>query len=77
MRHPVNILGDWRKSSYSGSGDGNACVEIAHRNTHIAVRDSKHRTHATLNFQRTTFATFIAALKFPRPHPRPRSTVPR
>jgi len=73
----VNILGDWKKSSYSGSGDGNACVEIAHRNTRIAVRDSKHLAHATLTFKRTTFATFIAALKFPRIHTHPRSTVPR
>ncbi|MFD5253610.1 DUF397 domain-containing protein, partial [Streptomyces bobili] len=23
------ITTNWRKSSYSGSGDGNACVEIA------------------------------------------------
>ncbi|MDQ0909754.1 hypothetical protein QFZ22_005739 [Streptomyces canus] len=62
----MTILGDWRKSSYSGSGDGNACVEIAHRNTHIAVRDSKHRTYATLIFPRTAFATFISALKTTR-----------
>ncbi|WP_408055672.1 DUF397 domain-containing protein [Streptomyces apricus] len=34
-------MGTWRKSSYSGEGDGNACVEIATAPTHISVRDSK------------------------------------
>ncbi|NNN30539.1 DUF397 domain-containing protein, partial [Streptomyces sp. S3(2020)] len=39
----------WRKSSYSGSGDGNACVEIANLPTRVAIRDSKTPTHATLS----------------------------
>ncbi|WP_157878217.1 DUF397 domain-containing protein, partial [Streptomyces torulosus] len=34
-------MDNWRKSSYSGPGDGNECVEIASTPTHIAVRDSK------------------------------------
>ncbi|PZT70575.1 DUF397 domain-containing protein [Streptomyces sp. SW4] len=42
----------WRKSSYSGSGDGNACVEISHRHPRIAVRDSKAPARAALSFPR-------------------------
>ncbi|MGW1717160.1 DUF397 domain-containing protein [Streptomyces sp. NPDC002156] len=37
----MTIPNTWRKLSYSGSGDGNACVEIAGRRTRVAVRDSK------------------------------------
>ncbi|MGM9382514.1 DUF397 domain-containing protein [Streptomyces antibioticus] len=33
----------WFKSSYSSSGDGNSCVEVAHTPGTIHVRDSKHR----------------------------------
>ncbi|MFF8402482.1 DUF397 domain-containing protein [Streptomyces sp. NPDC015684] len=53
----------WRKSSYSGGGEGNACVEIAHLHTHIAVRDSKTPARATLTFTAAAFAPFIHALK--------------
>ncbi|MBC2868233.1 DUF397 domain-containing protein [Streptomyces mexicanus] len=54
---------NWRKSSYSGSGDGNACVEIAHRGTTTTVRDSKTPTRATLAFPTAAFAAFVDALK--------------
>lgn len=53
----------WQKSSYSGGGQGDACVEIAHRRTHIAVRDSKAPTRATLTIPTAAFAPFINALK--------------
>lgn len=53
----------WRKSSYSGSGDGNACVEISDRRTHIAIRDSKAPAHGTLTVPTEAFAPFIEALK--------------
>ncbi|MFF9125790.1 DUF397 domain-containing protein [Streptomyces sp. NPDC014889] len=53
----------WQKSSYSGGGDGNACVEIAHRHTRIAVRDSKAPARATLSFPAGAFATFLDSLK--------------
>ncbi|MCM3266490.1 DUF397 domain-containing protein [Streptomyces thermoviolaceus] len=53
----------WRKSSYSGPGDGNACVEIAARSTHVRIRDSKAPTRATLTFPAGAFATFVEALK--------------
>ncbi|MEU0209256.1 DUF397 domain-containing protein [Streptomyces canus] len=55
----------WQKSSYSGGGEGNACVEIATRPTHMAIRDSKTPTRATLTFQPGTFTTFHEALKSP------------
>ncbi|MFI9807170.1 DUF397 domain-containing protein [Streptomyces sp. NPDC052301] len=55
----------WRKSSYSGGGEGNACVEVAHLDTHIAIRDSKAPARATLTFPVAAFAPFIDAMKDP------------
>ena len=55
--------GTWKKSSYSGGGQGDACVEIAQRATHIAVRDSKTPARATVTFSAAAFAPFIHALK--------------
>ncbi|MFI0539784.1 DUF397 domain-containing protein [Streptomyces sp. WSLK1-3] len=55
----------WRKSSYSGGGDGNACVEIATHPTHIAIRDSKTPVRATLTFPARSFTAFLEALKSP------------
>ncbi|MGI5454973.1 DUF397 domain-containing protein [Streptomyces sp. CA-249302] len=56
-------MDNWRKSSYSGPDDGNACVEIANSPTHTAVRDSKTPTTGTLTFPTPTFTTFLEALK--------------
>jgi hypothetical protein len=53
---------NWRKSSYSGSGDGNACVEVARRHSHIAIRDSKVPTHAILTVPTEAFTAFIDRL---------------
>ncbi|MFK4106389.1 DUF397 domain-containing protein [Streptomyces sp. NPDC019531] len=58
---------NWRKSSFSGGGDGNACVEIATHPTHIAIRDSKTPTRATLTFPPGPFTAFLEALKSPHP----------
>ncbi|MGY1524956.1 DUF397 domain-containing protein [Streptomyces sp. MN3] len=55
----------WRKSSYSGSGDGNACVEVAPRPTRIAIRDSKAPSRGTLTVPAPAFAAFVKALKRP------------
>lgn len=49
----------WRKSSYSGGGDGNNCVEIASSSTHIAIRDSKTPARATLTFPAEAFTAFL------------------
>ncbi|MGC0400988.1 hypothetical protein RKD27_003632 [Streptomyces sp. SAI-126] len=63
----MNTSEDWRKSSYSGGGDGNACVEIATRPKHIAIRDSKTPAGAHLTFLPGTFTAFLKALKSPHP----------
>lgn len=55
----------WQKSSYSGGGEGNACVEIATHPTHIAIRDSKNPSHGTLAIPPGAFALFIEVLKSP------------
>ncbi|WP_225641538.1 DUF397 domain-containing protein [Streptomyces werraensis] len=56
-------MDNWRRSSYSGEGDGNNCVEIAETQAHIAVRDSKTPSRGTLTFPAGAFAVFISALK--------------
>ncbi|MEU6195247.1 DUF397 domain-containing protein [Streptomyces sp. NPDC047061] len=56
-------MDNWRKSSYSGEGDGNNCVEISTTPTRTAVRDSKAPARATLTFPTTTFTPFLEALK--------------
>ena len=66
----MDIPDTWRKSSYSGPGDGDSCVEIANSPTHIAIRDSKTPTRATLTFPPEAFAPFLAALKSPHRTPR-------
>ncbi|MFB7112496.1 DUF397 domain-containing protein [Streptomyces sp. NPDC056291] len=54
---------NWRKSSYSGGGDGNNCVEIANSPTHIVIRDSKAPARATLTFPAGAFSAFVQAFK--------------
>ncbi|MEW2494053.1 DUF397 domain-containing protein [Streptomyces nodosus] len=53
----------WRKSSFSGGGEGNDCVEIANVDTHIAVRDSNAPARGTLTFPAEAFGVFVEALK--------------
>ncbi len=53
----------WTKSSFSGGGQGDACVEIANLHTRIAIRDSKDHTRAPLSFPTDAFTTFIRSLK--------------
>ncbi|MGV9895666.1 DUF397 domain-containing protein [Streptomyces tendae] len=65
-------MDNWRKSSYSGEGDGNNCVEIATSATHVAVRDSKAPTRATLTFPRAAFTRFLATVEEPEGNPPPR-----
>ncbi|MEU0025117.1 DUF397 domain-containing protein [Streptomyces sp. NPDC006335] len=56
-------MDNWRKSSHSGGGDGNECVEIANSRTHISIRDSKTPTTATLTFPLASFTAFLDTLK--------------
>ncbi|MEU3347366.1 DUF397 domain-containing protein [Streptomyces sp. NPDC006700] len=53
----------WRKSSYSGPGDGNDCVEIATSPTHIAVRDSKTPAGGIVTLPVEVFVGFLDAVK--------------
>ncbi|MBC2908235.1 DUF397 domain-containing protein [Streptomyces cupreus] len=53
----------WRKSSFSGGGEGNDCVEISNLHTRVAIRDSKDRTRTSLSFPTEAFSTFITSLK--------------
>ncbi|MEU1403375.1 DUF397 domain-containing protein [Streptomyces sp. NPDC005728] len=61
----MSTPGSWQKSSYSGPGDGDSCVEIATAPAHIAVRDSKDPAAGILTFQAASFAPFIEVLKEP------------
>ncbi|MFE7889917.1 DUF397 domain-containing protein [Streptomyces sp. NPDC057412] len=63
MRDTAPTAVNWRKSSHSGEGDGNNCVEIATSPTHVGVRDSKARSRAALTFPAPAFARFLARLK--------------
>lgn len=53
----------WKKSSFSGGGEGNDCVEIANLHTRVAIRDSKTPAQGTLSFPAETFTAFISNLK--------------
>ncbi|MBP0455922.1 DUF397 domain-containing protein [Streptomyces montanisoli] len=59
----MNTPDIWQKSSYSGGGEGNACVEVAHRRSHVAIRDSKAPAQAALSVPAGSFTTFVEALK--------------
>ena len=50
----------WRKSSYSTTQEN--CVEIAHGDDTIAIRDSKDPHGPTLHLTATSFARFVRAL---------------
>ncbi|MFI8945641.1 DUF397 domain-containing protein [Streptomyces sp. NPDC053750] len=51
----------WFKSSYSSSGDGNDCVEVATTPATIHIRDSKHPDGPYLAVPPAAWAAFVAA----------------
>jgi len=53
----------WRKSSYSGGGEGNDCVEMATLPTRVAIRDSKLPAQGILSLPTKAFTAFIDSLK--------------
>ncbi|MFJ1731098.1 DUF397 domain-containing protein [Streptomyces sp. NPDC088254] len=53
----------WRKSTYSGGGDGDTCVEIADVPPRIAIRDSKAPARAALDVPASAFTALIDHLK--------------
>ncbi|MFI5567789.1 DUF397 domain-containing protein [Streptomyces sp. NPDC051740] len=50
----------WFKSSYSSSGDGNDCIEIAEAPDGVHVRDSKDIDGPQLVLTRYAWADFVA-----------------
>ncbi|MGW5636816.1 DUF397 domain-containing protein [Streptomyces sp. NPDC003832] len=58
----------WTKSSYSGGGQGDACVEIAHLHPRVAVRDSKDPSRAPLSFPTEAFTALVGSLKADAEH---------
>ncbi|OAA26675.1 protein of unknown function (DUF397) [Frankia sp. EI5c] len=61
----------WRRSSYSG-GDGGMCVEVAHVDGGVAVRDSTAPFGAVLLFSGPEWGAFLAGVRdgqFDSPHP--------
>jgi len=52
---------EWRKSSYSGSG--NNCVEVATMAAAVAVRDSKNPDGGHLVFDAEDWKAFIRSIK--------------
>lgn len=65
IRMPPKIIDQscliWRKALVSSFADG--CVEVAHADRTIAVRDSKSRTGPMLCFGTTTWQAFLARVK--------------
>lgn len=59
----MDIPDNWRKSSYSGPGDGDSCVEIANHRTRVGIRDSKDPAYGTLTFPTEAFTHFVEVLK--------------
>ncbi|MGV9912326.1 DUF397 domain-containing protein [Streptomyces tendae] len=49
----------WFKSSYSSSGDGNDCVEVAITPATIHIRDSKRPDGPRLAVGSATWTTFV------------------
>ncbi|MFE0182159.1 DUF397 domain-containing protein [Streptomyces olivaceus] len=63
----MTTFDNWRKSSYSGEGDGNSCVEVAISSSRVGVRDSKTPARAFLTFPPEAFAPFLEDLKADAP----------
>ncbi len=58
---------NWRKSSRSGgSGDNDACVEVAFSGPRIAIRASKNPTATTLTFPTNALAQLRTAVDTPQ-----------
>ncbi|MFI7318022.1 DUF397 domain-containing protein [Streptomyces venezuelae] len=56
----------WRKSSFSGSGDGNNCVELAATGPHIHLRESEDPATELITAPET-FAGLLRALRAGKP----------
>jgi hypothetical protein len=52
----------WRKSSRSGNGANDACVEVALAGVAVGVRDSKNRGGTHLVFDDQTWRVFVKSV---------------
>lgn len=53
----------WRKSSRSGNGTNDSCVEVAVSAPGVGVRDSKNRHGGALTFPAAHWSAFLTALR--------------
>ena len=49
----------WRKSSYSGDGNNDNCVEVAFSAPEVGVRDSKKPDAGVLGFPASAWQRFV------------------
>lgn len=49
----------WRKSSFSGGGGNDDCVEVAVQPELVGVRDSKHPAGPHLTFPTAAWSAFL------------------
>lgn len=61
MSDPTTYHG-WHKSSRT-NGQGGACVEVGYRPGQTAVRDTKNRSYAMLEFSNNAWAAFVSNIK--------------
>jgi len=54
---------NWRKSSYTGGGNDDACVEVAGQAREVWVRDSKNPDGDRLELRREPFAGLVKRVK--------------
>ncbi|GAA3943545.1 DUF397 domain-containing protein [Actinomadura viridis] len=54
---------EWRKSSHSGGGNDDLCVELAQINGGVWVRDSKDPEGDRLEFDQAAFAGLLVRVK--------------
>jgi hypothetical protein len=56
------VIVNWRKSSYSGGGVNDDCVEVAFGHDYIAARDSKAPAAGALEVPPAAWLAFTAQL---------------
>ncbi|MET7604722.1 DUF397 domain-containing protein [Streptomyces avermitilis] len=62
MAQPLN----WQKSSFSGGADGNECVELAHGDSTLLLRESDDPTRI-LPLTRDSLAALLRRIQAERP----------
>ncbi|MGM9386516.1 DUF397 domain-containing protein [Streptomyces antibioticus] len=58
----MDVPSTWQKSSFSGSGDGNACLELASTPTNLHLRESDDSA-TVLTATRAPFAQLLAGIR--------------